>query len=173
MTVLEEGDLQIIIGDAINARKFDDANHGLNHCMKAVDFIVELLDCYLFIEIKDLQVPQAPEQSRTQFLRRIKSGQLDEDLKYKYRDSFLYEWASGRADKPIDYLVLIAMDALDNALLLNRTEALKRKLPLLGPKAHPWPRPPVRSCGVFNIASWSNRFPQYPIRRQNAETTRP
>ena len=173
MTVLEEGDLQITIDDAINARKFDDANHGLNHCMKAVDFIVELLDCYLFIEIKDLQAPQAPEQSRTQFLRRIKSGQLDEDLKYKYRDSFLYEWASGRADKPIDYLVLIAMDALDNALLLNRTEALKRKLPLLGPKARPWPRPPVRSCGVFNIASWSNHFPQYPIRRQNAETTRP
>ena len=89
MTVLEEGDLQITIGDAINARKFDDANHGLNHCMKAVDFIVELLDCYLFIEIKDLQGPQAPEQSRNKFLRRIKSGQLDEDLKYKYRDSFL------------------------------------------------------------------------------------
>lgn len=170
MTVLEEGDLQITIDDAINVRKFDDANHGLNHCMKAVDFIVELLDCYLFIEIKDLQDPQAPEQSRNKFLRRIKSGQLDEDLKYKYRDSFLYEWASGRADKPIDYLVLIAMDALDNALLLNRTEDMKRKLPLLGPRARPWPYPPVRSCGVFNIASWSNRFPQYPIRRQNAET---
>lgn len=170
MTVLEEGDLQITIGDAINARKFDDANHGLNHCMKAVDFIVELLDCYLFIEIKDLQDPQAPEQSRNKFLHRIKSGQLDEDLKYKYRDSFFYEWASGRADKPIDYLVLIAMDTLDNALLLNRTEDLKRKLPLLGPRARPWPCPPVRSCGVFNIASWSNRFPQYPIRRQNAET---
>lgn len=38
MTVLEEGDLQITIGDAINARKFDDANHGLNHCMKVVAY---------------------------------------------------------------------------------------------------------------------------------------
>lgn len=74
MTVLKEGDLQITIGDAINARKFDDANHGLNNCMKAVDFIVELLD---------------------------------------------------------------------------------------------------RSCGVFNIASWSNRFPQYPVRRQSTGTTYP
>ncbi len=64
MTVLEEGDLQITIGDAINARKFDDATHGLNSCMKAVDFIVELLDCYLFIEIKDPQAPQTPKQSR-------------------------------------------------------------------------------------------------------------
>ena len=101
MTVLEEGDLQITIGDAINARKFDDANHGLNNCMKAVDFIVELLDSYLFIEIKDPQAPQTPEQSRNEFLRRLRSGELDEDLKYKYRDSFLYEWASGRANKPV------------------------------------------------------------------------
>ena len=172
MTVLEEGDLQITIGDAINARKFDDANHGLNNCMKAVDFIVELLDCYLFIEIKDPQDPQTPKPSRNEFLCRLKSGELDEDLKYKYRDSFLYEWASGRTNKPIDYLILIAMDSLDDALLMNRTEDLKRKLPLLGPKARPWPRPPVRSCGVFNIASWGSRFPQYPVRRQSARTTR-
>ena len=51
--------------------------------------------------------------------------------------------------------------------------AEKWKLPLLGPQARPWPRPPVRSCGVFNIASWSNRFPQYPIRRQSAGKTHP
>ena len=87
-----------------------------------MDFIVELLDCYLFIEIKDPQDPQTPKPSRNEFLRRIKSGELDEDLKYKYRDSLLYEWASGRTNKPIDYLVLIAMDSLDNALLLNRTK---------------------------------------------------
>ena len=37
---------------------------------------------------------------------------IDEDLKYKYRDSFLYEWAAGRVDKPVDYLILIALDSL-------------------------------------------------------------
>ena len=42
---------------------------------------------------------------------------------------------------------MIAMESLDNALLLNRTEDLKRKLPLLGPKARPWLRPTVRGCG--------------------------
>ena len=70
--------------------------------MKAVDFIVELLDCYLFIEVKDPQAPQTPKPSRNEFLRRLKSGELDQDFKYKYRDSFLYEWASGRTNKPIE-----------------------------------------------------------------------
>lgn len=45
MTVLIEGNLQITIPGAVQARKFDDgASHGLTHCMKAVDFIVELAD---------------------------------------------------------------------------------------------------------------------------------
>ena len=60
MTVLREGNLQITINNAIEARKFDDASHGLSHCMKAVDFFVELPDRYLFIEVKDPQAPQAP-----------------------------------------------------------------------------------------------------------------
>ena len=75
------------------------------------------------------------------FLGKLHSGALDEDLKYKYRDSYLYEWASGRADKPIDHLVLIALDTLDAALLANRTTSLGRQLPLRGPHGHPWIRP--------------------------------
>ena len=67
MTVLREGDLQITINDAIEARKFDDeASHGLSHCMKAVDFVVELPDRYLFIEVKDpktLRLPRRPVMS--------------------------------------------------------------------------------------------------------------
>ena len=42
---LTEGDLQITFNNAIVCRKFDDhLAHGLSHCMKAVDFIVELHD---------------------------------------------------------------------------------------------------------------------------------
>ena len=64
MTVLTESDLQITINDnVVNARRFDDRpNHGLSHCMSAVDFIVELAESYLFIEIKDPQAPQVPER---------------------------------------------------------------------------------------------------------------
>ena len=165
MTVLTEGNLQLTIGSAAKARKFDDASHGLSHCMKAVDFIIELRDRYLFVEFKDPQSPDVPAEKRDEFVQSFQSGELDETLKYKYRDSFLYEWAKGRADKPVHYLVLIAVDSLSDAYLTTRREALERKLPLRGPKSAPWPRPIVRGCGVFNIATWNKHFPQYPVER--------
>ena len=48
-----EGDLEMDIPDVVDGRKFDGDGHGLNRCMKAVDFVVELADRYLFIEFKD------------------------------------------------------------------------------------------------------------------------
>ena len=55
--ILTEGDLQITFNNVIVCRKFDDRlAHGLSHCMKAVDFIVELHDRY---EVKDPLDPQA------------------------------------------------------------------------------------------------------------------
>lgn len=160
-----EGDLEIEIGDAVRGEKFDGAGHGLLHCMKAVDFVVELADRYLFIELKDPQHPRATPQSRNDFIEELRSGRLDNDLKYKYRDSFLYEWAGGRAERPIEYRVLIALDTLDAAQLLDRTESLVRNLPTRGPGDRPWPRPIVDSCAVYNLDSWNQTFPHHPARR--------
>ena len=166
MTVLKERDLQITIGDAVDVRKFDDnATHRLSHCMKAVDFVVELADRYLFMKIKDPQVPQAPPQAAADYLKRLQAGEIDEELKYKYRDSFLYEWAAGRADKPIDYLVLIAVDTLTVADLIQRKRDLESKLPLLGPSSTPWLKPIVNGCAVFNMESWNRAMPRYPVSR--------
>ena len=166
--IISEGNLEMDIPDVLRGGKFDGADHGLSHCMKAVDFILELADRYLYIEVKDPRHPRATDQARNAFIEKLHSGQLDEDLKYKYRDSFLYEWAAGRADKPVHYLVLIAVDALDDAQLAHRTSALERKLPLRGPRrpdGGPWTRPLVGFCGVFNLASWNRRFPAFPVRR--------
>jgi hypothetical protein len=167
MTTLTEGDLRITITeDVVNARKFDGpANHSLSHCMKAVDFIVELADLYLFIEIKDPQDPQVPSRGLKSFVQEFQSGQIDEDFKYKYRDSFLYEWASGRANKPIHYLILIGLDTLSNLSLLDRRRALERNLPLLGTNSSAWIRPIANFCGVFNIESWNRSFPDYQVTR--------
>jgi len=52
--ILQEGTLQFDIDGAIEAFKFDEQDralatyHGLSHCMKAVDFVVEYNDHYLF-----------------------------------------------------------------------------------------------------------------------------
>ena len=165
MTTLTEGDLQVSFGDADSARKFDGDEHQLSHCMKAVDFIVEFSDRYLFIEFKDPQDPEAQGRNSSRFTENFKSGALDNDLKYKYRDSFLYEWAYGRVDKPVYYFVLVALDSLNAVQLGTRTDSLKRQLPLQGPKGNPFTRSVVSGCAVFNIASWNKRFPKYPINR--------
>ena len=86
--IFTEGDLEIDIPDVVNGGRFDGASHGLNRCMKAVDFVVELADRYLFVELKDPQHPRATEQSRGEFIEKLGAGRLDEELKYKYRDSF-------------------------------------------------------------------------------------
>ncbi len=169
MTTLTEGNLQITFPRGANARKFDDESHGLSHCMKAVDFIVELTDRVSFIEIKDPEHPCAPSEDRKAFLEKFQSERLDKDLVYKFRDSFLYEWACERIDKPIDYWILIASETLTKAHLGPRTEAIKRKLPLsreLPESAKKqWKREIVAKCGVFNICTWNKYFPNYPVKR--------
>ncbi len=165
MTVLSEGNLQITMPAGISARKFDGANHGLAHCMKAVDFIVELSDRYLFIEFKDPQHPESREADRDEFVRQFLAGHIDEDFKYKYRDSLLYEWASGRVAKPVYYYVLVALDTLTEAELITRTDDLKRKLPLRGPASGAWKHRIVEGCAVFNVATWNRVLGAYPVSR--------
>lgn len=163
MTTLTEGNLQITFPASAKARKFDDASHGLSHCMKAVDFMAELKDRYLFIEFKDPHHPGAPQRNRDEYVKRFLAGGLDEDLKYKCRDTFLYEWASERVSKPIHYLVLVAIDTLTDAELLARTDDLKRKIPLNGPASGTWKRSFIAGCAVFNIAAWNKHMHDYPV----------
>lgn len=166
MTVLVEGDLQITLPDTASGRKFDDeAEHGLSHCMKAVDFIVELEDRVLFVEFKDPENPRARAGDRAAFISRFLGGNLDADLKTKCRDTWLYEWAEGRAHKPVIYLVLIGAGTLSEAELLARTDALKRQIPMTGPGHRPWKRPLLAGCAVMNLAAWNKALPQFPVRR--------
>ena len=166
MTTHTEGNLRITFPGAMNVRKFDRLeSHGLTHCMKAVDFTAEDDDRVLFIEFKDPGHPRARDEAREEFVERFRSGRLDEDLKYKYRDSFLYEWASGNAGKPVYLWVLIAIDRLTDTELLARTDDLKRKLPLRGPRSEAWPQPICAGCMIFDIRTWNRNLPLFPILR--------
>ena len=165
MTALTEGNIRITLPAGTTCRKFDSSSHGLSHCMKAVDFVVELSDRVLFVEIKDPQNPHAIPANATAFFNRFQSGEIDEDLKYKYRDSFLYEWASGRTHKPVHYYVIVAISSLGAPDMLARTEALKRKLPLKGPSSGDWKRGIVADCLVVNIQLWNRYLPNFQATR--------
>ena len=164
--VFQERDLQITINNAETARKFDDAvTHGVGF-LKAVDFIVEYPDRYLFIELKDPQDPAIPQPAAQSVVEDFLNERIDTELVYKYRDSFLYEWAAGRADRISYYVVLIAVDSLTPADLDRRTKDLERKLPAGIPSS--WERPIVSGCGVFNLVSWNAQFPELQVRRLSA-----
>ena len=160
MTRLQEGDLRIALPSSAKVSKFDDpATHGLSHCMKAVDFVVELEDRTLFLEVKDPDDPRAGSRDRRRWAARFKSDGLDQDLVQKYRDSFLYQWALGRVQKPIHYWVLVGLEQLTDADLLSRADALRRKLPIDVPTSTGWVRFPVAACHVFNANSWNRSLP--------------
>ncbi len=166
MKVLAEGDLQITLPDTAKVRKFDDQTlHGLSHCMKAVDFIVELEEQLLFIEFKDPEDPDALPAPSAEFMKKFCSGQIDSDLKTKFRDTWLYEWAEDRAKKPIIYLVLIGASTLSAAELLAHTDALNRQIPMVGPANRPWKKPFLAGCAVMNVALWNKTLPQYRVSR--------
>ena len=166
MTTLTEGNIQITFPGNVNVRKFDSPeSHGLTHCMKAVDFIVVDDDRVLFIEFKDPDHPRARDEEREKFLERFTSGKLVEEIKYKYRDSFLYEWMFENVGKPIHYWILIGMDRLTEADLLARTDDLKRKLPLYGPHSEAWTQPICSGCMIFNLQTWNRYLPEFPVER--------
>lgn len=165
MTKFIEKDLEVTFNGVIRAINFDDSSHGLSRCMKAIDFMVELPDKYLFIEFKDPEHPRAQSASATKWKNEFTSGQLDDDFVKKFRDSLVYEWASGRADKPIVYYLLIAMSGPDATLLGPKAQDLRRKLPT-GPQPKTRLIKPIAlDCLVFNISTWNRSFPNYPIRR--------
>lgn len=169
--VLVEGNLQFDFDAAHAARRFDDESHGLSHCMKAIDFVVETKRRLLFIEIKDPQDPNAQKKNREEFLVKLRSETLIQDsLVPKCRDSFIYEYCFNRVEKPITYLVLVALDSLSEADLLNQTDSLKRQLPVNGPPSTPWPQPFVQACIIMNLETWKKHFPEFPIQRTTKRT---
>jgi len=162
---LTEDSLRLSVPDEFDAKNFDDSSHGLAHCMKAVDFVIEIPSHILFLEFKDPDHPRAQEKAKKKFLEKIQSGALDSELTQKYRDSWLYLRAlKGRAAKPFRYFVLIACESLTAAELTVRTDELRKKLPVKGTNDQEWSWF-VEDCAVFNLDTWNRNFPEIPVER--------
>lgn len=160
---------------ALDAFVFDEKDkshprfHGLSHAMRAVDFVVELPNDTLFIEVKDFYAPDdydfntaVTEDQRSE--RRKCLNYLRDVLVHKFRDTWLYRWserAAGSADKPVRYLCVLS---LDNGLLGTVGKELKQALPTgsAGPR---WQRELATACVVLNPERWNSNFPGWPLNR--------
>lgn len=170
MNAFQEGDLVVSFSGARSARRFDGAKHGLSHCMKAVDFVVELEDEYLYVEFKDPENPNAQAAIASKWIRDFENGIINRELIEKFRDSFIYEWAAGRAEKRISFFVLIAVSGQTQALLGPKSSALSRKLPKGIPSSSSWGKPVAHDCQIFDIESWNATFPNFQVRRLSNRT---
>ena len=157
---------------ALDAFRFDEQDktqphfHALSHAMKAVDLVVELPTDYLFIEVKDFHAAddydfKSAVTTQQREDRQAHFNHLREVLKYKFRDTWLYRWAQGKADKPVRYLCLLT---LDNAMLSVLSKELRQQLPVgvVGPN---WNGALAQSCVVLNLERWNVNFPQWPVAR--------
>ncbi|MDP2983492.1 MAG: hypothetical protein Q8O92_09215 [Candidatus Latescibacter sp.] len=166
MPFAEETDIRIDFQTALSVRKFDNLNHGLSHCMKAVDFIVELSDRILFIEIKDPENPNALQRNRNKFIKELESDKLiKSSLVPKCRDSFLYEYCMERIHKPFHYYVIIGLDSLSDAELITQSDLLDRNIPITGSSMIPWKRSFIKKSHIFNLRTWNSIFKEFPITR--------
>lgn len=169
---LQEGELEFDFAESIYCEKFDDpGRHGLLDRMSAVDFLVEMEDHLLLVEVKDAQHSKALQVDREEFVRRFRSKDLTkQDLPRKCRDTFLYLYGQNRISKPIRYIVLLEVETVGIPELHNQMELLRRYIPLNGPDGEPWPRPFVEDCLLVNLESWKAYFPEFPVRRIEAAT---
>jgi hypothetical protein len=121
--------------------------------MKRVDFIIEEAERVIFLEVKDPDIPGAvnPDKIRQD----LQGGSLIPELAGKYRDSLLFAKLRGGYDKPINYVVLISMTSLDNALVLNKTDALRSAIPISNKR---WHQDAANSCVILKLDAYKKAF---------------
>lgn len=154
MPVLQEGELEFTFPAGTQAVKFDGPNHGLSHCMKAVDFVVDFGAYFLFVEVKDPDSTTATSERREQFANELFQPNFTRKLSLKYRDSFLYHWAENKSVKPVKYVVLLQLRTLQSPQYMVIHQALKIDLPESSLPAA-WSRPLVGGSAVVDIGMWN------------------
>jgi RNA recognition motif-containing protein len=172
--ILIEKELEFDFSAAISAIQFDGVGHRMGHCMKAVDFLVEWEDEFWFVEVKDPSASSIPNkykgQKLTLFINKMKNKTLfSGELGPKLKDSFLYRHLQNNLpNKSLKYLVILAIEPFDHALLASSTDQLRRSTCLLGPDNSVWPNKYIEAVALFNERTWNQVFTQCPVTRSGA-----
>lgn len=164
-TSLEERDLVFNFTGALAVIKFDDGITHASSSIQPVDFIIEYVDCYRFIEVKDPDEPGAV--NRAAFTEKLRSGKLIRSLAGKYRDSLFFRGFLNNQNKDTEYIVLLSMSALDDALLLAKQDELHRSIPF---SHQNWRCNSASACVILNMRQWKRRFGDGSVRRLSEAT---
>ncbi|MCF0212600.1 MAG: hypothetical protein HUK17_06885 [Bacteroidales bacterium] len=150
--------------NALALYKFDDTDkasthyHGLSHCpMKGVDVVAVFQEFELWIEIKDYpqmrleQIRQGEKGKSGQSIRK----EIQDALRIKFRDTFLYRWCEG-LDRKVFYVCLTNFNDAECRVF---NDTMKRTIPA-GRKGPRWLRELIAEehCFVVDLAAWNRNF---------------
>lgn len=149
----KDGDLYFDFPHAVSQEAFDDDAVFGNATLQPVDFIVDFDEKYVFIEVKDPDNPAAVNPAA--ILKKLNSGNLICKLAGKYRDSRFFFEFQRRQQKPVHYVVVLSWASLDKAMLLSKTDELKRAIPIsnISHKS-----PCLDQCIILNLEQFKKRF---------------
>ena len=153
MITVRELDLEFSFPEAADVINFDDSGYHSPSTVKRVDFIAEYKDRDIFIEIKDIDVPNV--QNPRAFLDKLKSGAIVQSLAGKFRDTLFFRTAQGKTERRVVYVVLLSAKILDPALLLGKQDQLKKSIPI---RHSDWSRDCAISCAILNLEQWKQKF---------------
>jgi len=126
--------------------------------LKAVDFVLELPDKMLFVEVKNPK--RGPRESEEEYKARLRDVE-SKDAEWKafvkkFRDAFVYEAARSRLTFPVEYIVLINIDEVD--ILQSLQERLDWCLPVFDDSAKM-----ISKVAVVNVDAWKKYMVEFPI----------
>ncbi|MCC5808696.1 MAG: hypothetical protein JJU00_20380 [Opitutales bacterium] len=154
MKTIREGDLIFDVSSAVACERFDDNKiHGSKSTMKRIDFIIEEEERFIFLEVKDPDKPGASNPQK--FHNDFRTGDFIPEVARQCRDTLLFTKLRRDNDKPISYVVLVCMQALDEALLLAKTDELISALPV---KNKSWANDSVGSCVILKLDAYKRMF---------------
>jgi hypothetical protein len=157
---LTEGDLVFNFEGAILALKFDTDTTRSQSSIKTVDFLIEYEDRYMFVEIKDPDAPDAANPNA--FREKLVRNELIPNLAAKFRDSRFFFVHQKNIEKPIDYVVLLSIQSLDDAMLVTQLEKLHKSIPI---SHDSWVCNSARACVILNMRKWKEKFGANSIHR--------
>ena len=166
--IFDEKDLRFNFSKALSVSKFDPSGRSGSECISSIDFIVELSNYILFVEVKDPDHPRATDEAREQFLSELKSLKKARTLAQNCRDSFFYENAGGRVNKPVVFIAIVELSSIPLSDMTPSDDELRKCLFIDKHPKNTDNEKIVKNSMIMNVATWNQKFSDFPIERISA-----
>ena len=132
--------------------------------MSAVDFIVEMKDKFLFIEVKDLEHPLALKYRKAEELEKfIEDLKKPVKIARKFKDSLLKELAKGTGlQKEVLCILILEYNKFDAAQRRKIYEDLRNVIPRFNEDYFPAIKK-VDLAPLYNTIDFQDAFPMFKV----------